>query len=180
MSLTDQPDSSAVRDVATVTTQGDSLQLLPHGVSFRDVPTQVDERGMLFELFDPRWDWVDAPLVYAYCTTLRPGFIKGWGMHKEHEDRYFIMFGEMELVLYDARPDSPTHGLVAAFVLSEYRRRLVNIPAGIWHADRNIGSKDAVIVNFPTSPYDHADPDKYRLPPDTDQIPHTFTSPRGW
>jgi dTDP-4-dehydrorhamnose 3,5-epimerase len=56
----------------------------------------------------------------------------------------------------------------------------MNIPAGVWHADRNIGDKDAVVVNFPTIQYDHADPDKYRLPLDTDQIPHKFDNPRGW
>ena len=53
------------------------------------------------------------------------------------------------------------------------------IPAGIWHADHNIGSRDAVVVNFPTIPYDHASPDKYRLPLDTDRIPYRFEPSRG-
>jgi hypothetical protein len=56
-------------------------------------------------------------------------------------------------------------------VLSEQRRRLLNIPAGIWHADRNLGQKDAVMINFPTWPYEHASPDKYRLPLDTASSP---------
>jgi len=62
-------------------------------------------------------------------------------MHKRHEDRYYVLAGEMEAVLYDERPGSPTLGLVAKIVLSEYRPRLMNIPAGVWHADRNLGSK---------------------------------------
>ena len=101
-------------------------------------------------------------------------------MHKQHEDRYFLQLGDIELVLYDARPDSPTCGLVSKVYLSEHRRMLMSIPAGVWHADRNIGSKDAVVVNFPTIPYDHTNPDKYRLPLDTDQIPYKFDHPRGW
>jgi dTDP-4-dehydrorhamnose 3,5-epimerase len=112
--------------------------------------------------------------------TLRPGMIKGWGLHKEHEDRYFVLFGELEIVLYDDRPDSPTRGLVASVVLSEYRRRLMNIPAGVWHANRNLGSKDVVVINFPTILYEHANPDKYRLPLDTDQIPYKFAPLQGW
>ena len=64
-------------------------------------------------------------------------------------------------------------------MLSEHRRRLLNIPAGIWHADRCIGSKDAVAINFPTQPYDHENPDKYRLPLDTDAIPYRFADPQG-
>ena len=86
----------------------------------------------------------------------------------------------MELVLYDAREDSPTHGLVSKVVLSEHRRQVVNIPAGVWHADRNIGSGDVVVVNFPTIPYDHEHPDKERLPLDTPLIPYSFDGSRGW
>ena len=102
------------------------------------------------------------------------------GMHKEHEDRYFVLFGEMEVIFYDNRPDSPTYGEVSSVVLSEYRRRLMNIPTHIWHANRNIGTGDVIVVNFPTRPYDHANPDKYRLSLDTDEIPYEFEDPRGW
>lgn len=106
--------------------------------------------------------------------------IKGWGLHKLHEDRYLLIFGEIEVVLYDERPDSPTTGLVSTVYLSEYNRRLMNIPSGVWHASRNVGQKDAIIVNFPTKCYDHSNPDKYRLPIDTDRIPYKFENPRGW
>lgn len=169
-----------VQDVETVTAEGESTAALPEGVTFRDTPTHVDDRGMLFELYDARWDWHPDPLVYAYTSTIRPGKIKGWALHKRHDDRYFILFGEMEVALYDVREDSPTRDLVATVVLSHHRRRLMSVPAGVWHADRNIGDTDAVIVNFPTIPYDHSDPDKYRLPLDTDQIPYKWPDPKGW
>jgi len=48
---------------------------------------------------------------------------------------------------------------------------LLVIPRGVWHAERNIGASDVVVVNFPTIPYDHASPDKYRLPLDTKELP---------
>jgi dTDP-4-dehydrorhamnose 3,5-epimerase len=111
---------------------------------------------------------------------VRPGIIKGWAMHKLHDDRYFLMFGELEVVLYDDRPESPTRRLVSRVVLTEYRRQLLCIPAGIWHADHNIGSRDVVLANFPTIPYEHENPDKYRLPLDTDVIPYRFDNPKGW
>ena len=168
------------QDRQTVTPQGQSLAPLPEGVSFYDLPIQIDERGSVRELFDLRWNWHPDPLVFAYCFTIRPGLIKGWGMHKRHEDRYSVLSGEMDAVLYDERPGSSTHGLVAKIVLSEYRPRLMNIPAGVWHADRNLGSKDLAVINFPTIPYDHANPDKYRLPLDTDRIPYEFERPVGW
>src|SRR5262245_14043152 len=97
-----------VRDRATVTPGGDRLDALPDGVVFHEVVTHVDERGSVVEMFDPRWTWHPAPLVFAYSFTIRPGFTKGWGMHMEHEDRYFVLYGEMEVVFYDERVGSPT------------------------------------------------------------------------
>jgi dTDP-4-dehydrorhamnose 3,5-epimerase len=168
------------KDPPSVTPSGEPLSPLPDGVTFRRAPTHIDERGSVCEMFDPRWQWHLDPLVFVYMFTLRPGMIKGWGLHKLHEDRYFAIVGEMQVIMYDVRPDSSTRGLVSKIVLSEYNRGLLNIPAGIWHANRNVGSKDAVIVNFPTRPYEHHDPDKYRLPIDTDQIPYKFENLHGW
>jgi dTDP-4-dehydrorhamnose 3,5-epimerase len=170
---------SPLKDSQTVTPAGESLQRLPHGVVFRDAITQVDARGSVCEIFDPRWGWRSDPLVFVYTWTLRPGWVKGWALHRAHEDRYFVLAGELRVVLYDEREDSPTRGLVSEIFLSQYRRRLMNIPAGVWHADHNPGSGDVVAVNFPTVAFDHASPDKYRLPIDTDRIPFRFEGVQG-
>lgn len=167
------------KDQQTVRPDGQRVAKLPEGVSIKPLKTHVDERGSLFEMFDERWVWSDAPLTYAYCFTVRPGIVKGWGYHEEHEDRYCILQGEMLVVLYDDRPDSSTKGLVAKVPLSHYHRCLLNIPAGIWHADYNPAMQDVVVVNFPTKPYDHANPDKYRLPVDNDYIPYKFKFAKG-
>src|SRR5438067_13461256 len=121
---------SGVRDSGTVTSRGENISRLPDGVTVWDVTTHVDERGTVCEMFDPRWNWHPAPLVFAYTFSLRPGMIKGWGMHAGHDDRHFILFGELLLVLYDDLPDPEARGLIAALPRSEYRRQLVNIPAG--------------------------------------------------
>jgi dTDP-4-dehydrorhamnose 3,5-epimerase len=170
----------AVADSQTVTADGTSIKRLAEGVTFHDVATHVDDRGSVVEMFDPRWGWHPDPLVFVYSFTIRPGMVKGWGLHERHEDRYFILQGELEIVLYDIRSDSPTYGEVSKVVLSEHNRRLMNIPAFVWHSDHNIGSKDAVVVNFPTIQYDHEKPDKLRLPIDTDLIPYSFGDAKGW
>jgi dTDP-4-dehydrorhamnose 3,5-epimerase len=161
-------------DPQSVTADGGSCHRLIDGVKIRDLVLHTDERGTVCEMFDPRWNWHPDPLVFVYCFTVRPGWAKGWAMHQRHEDRYCLLQGEMKVVLFDARPDSPTHGLINEIHLSEQRRQLVNIPAGVWHADENIGMKDALTVNFPTIQYDHAAPDKVRLPLDTNLIPYRF------
>jgi dTDP-4-dehydrorhamnose 3,5-epimerase len=106
--------------------------------------------------------------------------VKGWNLHREHEDRYVVLAGDMELVLFDPRPDSSTCGEVCQVVLNGRERTIVNVPANVWHADHNIGTTDLVVVNFPTLPYEHVNPDKYRLPLDTPLIPHSFGSAPGW
>lgn len=173
-------DKPPEKDPALVTSSGEPLTQLPQGVTFRRTPTHVDLRGSVCEMFDPRWQWHPDPVVFVYMFTIKPGKVKGWGLHKQHEDRYFVLFGEMEVVFYDVRPESPTRNQISKIVVTEYDRRLINIPAGIWHANRNIGTRELIVVNFPTRPYEHDDPDKYRLPLDTDQIPYTFENAHGW
>jgi dTDP-4-dehydrorhamnose 3,5-epimerase len=172
--------TAPVPDRQTVTPEGEPVDRLLHGMTVRDIVTHTDDRGTVFEIFDPRWGWHEEPLVFSYVFTIRPGVVKGWGLHHRHEDRYALLLGEMELVCYDVREDSPTRGMVSKLVLSEHRRQLVNVPAGVWHADRNIGGKDVVVVNFPTIQYDHSAPDKVRLPLDSPEIPHRFEDRPGW
>ncbi|HEY3641617.1 MAG TPA: dTDP-4-dehydrorhamnose 3,5-epimerase family protein [Xanthobacteraceae bacterium] len=179
-SLLDQTLAAASRDKQTVTPEGRAIGSLIEGVRIRDAPTHTDERGSVVEIYDLRWGWHAAPMVAAHCFTIRPGFVKGWGLHKTHEDRYFILQGDMNLVLYDARPDSSTYGHVCKILMSELNRRLVNIPRFVWHAEHNVGTTDVVVIDLPTEPYDHANPDKYRLPIDTPLIPHSFGAARGW
>jgi dTDP-4-dehydrorhamnose 3,5-epimerase len=169
------------RDTQTVTPRGERLAQLPEGAVLRDLITHTDERGTVCELYDPRWGVHPDPLVFAYTFSIRPGAAKGWGLHREHDDRYAFLAGELEVVLYDDREDSTTSGLEARLCLSALRRQLLTIPAGVWHAERNIGAVDAVVVNFPTIQYDHAKPDKYRLPLDTTELPVELGPEwRGW
>jgi dTDP-4-dehydrorhamnose 3,5-epimerase len=48
------------------------------------------------------------------------------------------------------------------------------VPTGVWHGLQNIGTTDALMLNFPTLPYDYADPDHWRLPFDSPEIPYTW------
>jgi dTDP-4-dehydrorhamnose 3,5-epimerase len=181
LSILEQTLKASVRDTATVTAAGKSLHQLIEGVAFHDVTTHTDERGSVFELYDERWNFHPDPLVFSYCFTIRPGYVKGWNLHKLHEDRYIVLHGELQLVLYDPRPESSTYGRLCKIVVSEFHRRLVTFPRNVWHVDYNLGSKDAVVVNFPTQPYDHGNPDKYRLPIDTPLIPYSFPpGTKGW
>lgn len=174
--MTTQP----IKDHQTVTAEGKSVRPLIAGVRLRALTLHLDERGSVCEIYNPAWGFDAAPLVYAYQGTIHPGRVKGWVLHHEQEDRVFPGQGRMKWVLYDARPDSPTHGMVNEIFLSEQNRMLLFIPTYVYHAVQNIGTVDAVYINLPTRPYRHDDPDTYRLPFDTDQIPYRFDRGLGW
>jgi dTDP-4-dehydrorhamnose 3,5-epimerase len=170
-----------IQDTQTVTAAGERIEPLPAGMIVRDLTTHTDGRGTVCELYDPRWGVHPDPLVFSYVFTIRPGAAKGWGVHRRHDDRYAFLQGELELVLYDGRTDVETSGLEARLFLSGFQRKLVTIPTGVWHAERNVGQTDVVVVNFPTIQYDHTSPDKFRLPLDTDELPVKLGPEwRGW
>lgn len=162
------------KSTQTVTADGHSVQPLIEGVKIHQPITQQDQRGTVCEIYSPFWKFDDIPMVFAYLVTIRPGQAKGWAVHHHHVDRYFFSQGSTQLVLYDSREDSPTHGMINEFVFSEFNRSLVSVPTHVYHAVMNIGSTDSLMFNLPSEPYHHEDPDKFTLPLNNDIIPYRF------
>lgn len=101
-------------------------------------------------------------------------------MHTKQDDRIFTSLGAMRWALFDYRKESPTFGMLNHFLISELNRAIMVVPKGVIHAVQNVGRTDAIFVNFPTLPYNHSDPDKYRLPLKNDVIPFNFDDPTLW
>lgn len=156
----------------SVTPEGEPLTPLIADVRIRPAKTQTDARGTLAEVYDPRWEFTEDPMVYAYLVTIRPGVTKGWILHRRHEDRLFFARGSVRVVLYDEREGSATRGMVNELFFDEHNRALLRIPTGVWHAVTNLGTEDSMMINHPSRPYDHGDPDKWDLPLDTPNIPY--------
>ncbi len=162
------------QDPQTVTATGERVAPLIDGVRIRAGITQVDERGSICELFSTAWGFDTGRLDYVYEMTVAPGRVKGWVVHYEQEDRLFLLHGRVKMVLYDDRPQSRTYKMINVICLSDQNRSLVAFPTHIYHAIQNIGEHEARLINMPTRPYNHAAPDKYRLPLNTDKIPYRF------
>ena len=160
-----------VRDEQTVTSEGKPTTPAIDGVVLHRPPVHLDHRGALYELYNGDPDLWSVPIVYSYVFTVRPGQMKGWGMHEFKEDRYSLIVGEDLLLLHDDRPGSPTRGVTQQVVLSERGIRQIWIPRGVWHLHYNPTPHETHFVNFPTEPYHHEAPDRLMLPWDTDQLP---------
>jgi dTDP-4-dehydrorhamnose 3,5-epimerase len=158
------------RDAQTLTSTGERIARI-EGVEVERLAPHADHRGSLTEILNSANAFWREPVVHAYLFTIRPGRIKGWGMHKRQADRYLGVRGQIRVVLFDGRVDSTTHGVYDQYYLGDELPTLVRIPPGVWHADQNVGAVEAAILNFPTVVYDPEEPDKYRIDPHSGEIP---------
>ena len=168
------------QDVETVKPDGRTVAPLIDGVVIRHAVTQIDDRGTLCEILRPDWGFHPAPFSYVYQFSIRPGKVKGWHQHHQHDDRIFLSQGTVKVVLYDPRPESPTYRMINEIHRSELHRSIMVIPQFVWHAHQNIGSTDALFISMPTRLYEHGSPDVYRLPLENDVIPYKFEQRLGW
>ena len=113
----------------------------------------------------------NAEFAYAYQTSIRPGMLKGWFAHEKKLDRYHLVSGELLVLLYDDRENSPTKNVVQKLILSEATVRQVLIPPHVWHLSLNVGLEDAILVNLPSTHYDHKNPDRFYISIDSGEIP---------
>ena len=162
---------AAVSDRPSVDREGKALAPSIDGVAVVRLTAHHDDRGALTPVLDARHPFWVEPIVYAYSITIRPGRIKGWGMHRVQTDRYFVARGCVRVVLFDGREASPSCGKTVELYFTDASQGLLRIPPGVWHADQNWGDTEAQILNFPTHPYDPAAPDKYRIDPHSGVIP---------
>lgn len=146
---------------------------LIEGVEIKQLKTFADERGSLTEILrrdDPIFDGFGQ----CYVSVSYPGVIRGWHYHKKQTDYFTCVSGMIKVPLYDMREDSPTYGHLNQFFIGEDNRIVVKIPVGVLHGFKNVGVTPCYLLNFPTEPYDPADPDEYRIPYDSPEIPYSW------
>jgi len=143
------------------------------GVEVKQLVKHVDERGFLMELLRS-----DEPIFrkfgQAYVALNYPGVVRAWHWHRKQDDNFVVVSGMVKAALYDAREGSPTRGQVDEFFLGEDHNVLLKIPMGVMHGYKTEGSEPSLLINFPTEPYNQQEPDEYRLPSDTPEIPYNW------
>ena len=143
------------------------------GVCRKPLKVIPDERGWLMEIMRCDDDIFDT-FGQVYLTTAYPNVVKAWHYHKKQTDNFTCIHGMMKVVLYDAREGSKTRGNLMELFIGEKNPVLVAVPPGVYHGFKAIGDETAFFVSIPTLPYDYRDPDEYRLPPDTPEIPYDW------
>lgn len=84
----------------------------------------------------------------VYCSTVYPGVIKGWHLHKRMTLNYIVLKGNIKFVLFDDRPDSDTYKQIQEMVIGENQYVMVTVPPMIWNGFKGIGTEEAFVINF--------------------------------
>lgn len=148
------------------------------GVKTRKLRVIPDERGYLMEMLRSDWEEYEK-FGQVYVTAVYPGVVKGWHYHKIQTDHFICLQGMAKVVLYDGREGSPTWGEINEFFIGSLNPMLIKIPPGVMHGFKGISQEIALIVNVPTELYNYQQPDEYRLPAHTDQIPYDWSRKDG-
>lgn len=151
---------------------------LIEGVRYKRLKVIPDERGRLMEMFRCD-DALFTKFGQAYLTTAYPGVVKGWHFHKIQFDHFVVVKGMMKIVLFDARKESPTHGVVNEFFMGEHNPLLLQIPPFVYHGITCLGAQEALLINMPTEPYRYDSPDEYRVSPDDPSVPYDWSRKDG-
>lgn len=148
------------------------------GVQVRELRLIPDERGFLMELMRSDWEEFEK-FGQVYITAVYPGVVKGWHYHKIQTDHFICIHGMAKVVLYDGREGSPTHGEVNEFFMGPLNPIMLTIPKGVFHGFKGISEEMTLIVNVPTELYNYEQPDEYRLPAHTTEIPYDWARKDG-
>jgi dTDP-4-dehydrorhamnose 3,5-epimerase len=135
-----------------------------HDVKVKKLKVIPDDRGRLMEMLRDDDDLFER-FGQVYMSTTYPGVVKAWHFHKLQKDNFVCVRGMVKLVLADTREESPTRGHIDEFVVGEHNPLLVQVPIGVYHGWKALGSEEAIVINVPTMSYNPGQPDEYRLDP---------------
>jgi dTDP-4-dehydrorhamnose 3,5-epimerase len=139
------------------------------GVSVLPLKQIPDERGKIMHMLRAD-DAHFRQFGEIYFSTVYPGVIKGWHLHKEMTLNYAVVFGMIKLALYDDRDASPTRGELMELFLGEDNYCLVTIPPLVWNGFKGIGLSQAIVANCASIPHDPGE--ILRLDPFENHIPY--------
>jgi dTDP-4-dehydrorhamnose 3,5-epimerase len=104
------------------------------GLFLVERPVHEDPRGFFHEVERRRTDvggYLDTPIQHAQWNHSRSqrGVLRGIHVARWNKCVYVVR-GEVQCAIVDARPESPTFGRHESFLLGEHRRAMLFVPAG--------------------------------------------------
>ena len=147
-----------------------------HDVRVTPLRRIPDERGAVLHMLREDSE-VFERFGEIYFSTVYPGVVKGWHLHKRMTLNYAVPCGMIKLVCYDDRADSSTRGTVQEIHVGELNYALVTIPPLVWNGFKGEGAAQSLVANLATIPHDPGEID--RLDPFENDIPYDWALKHG-
>lgn len=142
------------------------------GVTVTPLRQILDERGKVMHMLR-----ADSPVFASfgeiYFSTVYPGVIKGWHIHRKMILNYAVPHGRIKMVLYDDREASATRGQLQEVFLGADNYCLVTVPPLVWNGFKGIGTETAIVANCASIGHDPEEID--RLDPFDPAIPYDWS-----
>jgi dTDP-4-dehydrorhamnose 3,5-epimerase len=136
------------------------------GVQIKLMKVNQDERGDFTEILKINEGLLEK-IAQASVSTTKPGVIKAFHWHKNQEDFFYVLEGNIHVVLYDPRESSLTKGITQEIPLgNSYSPSGILIPGEVLHGYKVVGSKSARVLYLMNNTYDPLNPDEQRVPHD--------------
>jgi dTDP-4-dehydrorhamnose 3,5-epimerase len=142
------------------------------GVRVTPLRQICDERGKVMHMLRADTEGF-AGFGEIYFSTVFPGAIKGWHIHRRMTLNYAVPHGHIKFVLYDDREGSATRGELQEFFLGPDNYALVTVPPLIWNGFKGIGTEVALVANCASIPHDAMEID--RRDPFDGSIPYDWS-----
>lgn len=146
------------------------------GVTIKPLSKIIDERGSVMHMLkntDPEFKQFGE----IYFSTVYPGVIKGWHLHKTMTLNYAVIKGCIKLVLYDQREESSTKGELQEIFIGDNNYCLVKVPPGVVNGFKGVGMEESIVANCATHPHD---PEEIiRISPFAPEIPYNWDIKHG-
>lgn len=144
----------------------EGVQVIP----LRRIP---DERGTIYHMLkrsDPHFK----AFGEIYFSTIYPGVVKGWHLHRNMTLHYACIHGRVKLVIYDDREGSKTKGELTELFLGPDDYSLVIVPPGLWNGFKCMGTEAAIMADLIDIP--HQESDSIRVDPHGSDIPYDWAT----
>lgn len=138
-----------------------------NGVIIKPLRKIPDDRGTVLKMQESSDDEFKG-FGEIYFSTIYPGIVKGWHLHKNAILNYAVIKGMIKLVLFDNRKDSPTSGEIQEIYLGDSNYCLVQIPKDVWNGFTCVGNSEAIVADLIT--VTHNEDEMVRMDPHNNEI----------
>jgi dTDP-4-dehydrorhamnose 3,5-epimerase len=119
--------------------------------------------------------WIPEVVRQVFQTTIAPGGLSAWHVYELATDRLFVSQGLLKIVLFDGRASSPSHGRVNELRFANRAAGLGGrAPRGLARCSEHRERAPGLLLNVVDRAYCYEEPDHWRLPADTANIPYRF------